>query len=781
MSKRLCRTRRRCITVVLLMLAGLFLWHGLPDPLFDAPYSHVVLDRDGQLLGARIAADQQWRLPPGPVPEKFRAAILLYEDRRFAYHLGVDPLALARAIHLNLHHRRVVSGASTISMQVIRLARGNPPRSYGEKLIEMAQAVRLELGRSKEEILALYAGHAPFGGNVVGLEAAAWRYFGREAAQLSWAEICTLAVLPNSPALIHPGRNRNALQEKRDHLLRRLHAAGRIDALTLQLALTEPLPGAPRAMPRLAPHLLDTLAAEHPQRHRFVTTLDRAVQQRLNDIVQQNGTRLAREHIGNTAAIIIDNRRFEVIGYAGNSDDSSEIGSGHAIDLIRSPRSTGSILKPLLYAAMLQEGALLPTTLVPDLPTQYGGYMPENFDRRFHGAVPARDALAHSLNIPAVRMLQRHGVERFHAYLQQMGMTTLNRPPHDYGLTLILGGAEGTLWDLSALYANLAHLAGTQQVGPRYRALRLLADRPPAHGNEAELSAAAAWLTLEAMVEVARPGEEGYWRRFANARKVAWKTGTSYGLRDAWAIGITPRYTVGVWAGNASGEGRPGLTGVLAAAPLLFDIFNTLESPEWFEPPYPQMKQVRVCKADGYLSNGSCDSELQWIPRDSHFDQVTPHHLRIHLDSSERWRVDSRCEAVDKMVHRDWFILPPGQAFYYRRFQPGYQPLPAWRSDCRGRGAAAGEQPIALLYPGPNARIYIPYELGGQQERSVFQAAHHDAGAILHWHLDDDYLGTTQTFHQRALAPAPGMHTLTLVDEEGHRLERRFEVIGREP
>jgi penicillin-binding protein 1C len=362
-----------------------------------------------------------------------------------------------------------------------------------------------------------------------------------------------------------------------------------------------------------------------------------------------------------------------------------------------------------------------------------------------------------------------------------MGMTTLTRTPSDYGLTLILGGAEGTLWDLSGIYANLAHVASTQGGRrPRYRRVQLLAAHDEQQGKESELSAAAAWLTLEAMVEVTRPGDEGFWRSFNSSQKVAWKTGTSYGLRDAWAIGITPRYTVGVWAGNASGEGRPGLTGVTAAAPLLFDIFNTLEPSAWFEQPTTQMKQVHVCKDDGYLANGHCDSEVVWIPQESHFEQVTPYHLRIHLDQKERWRVDSRCETVDRMVHRDWFILPTGQAYYYRNSHPGYRTLPAWRSDCLADGNASADQsPVALLYPGDNARIYIPYELGGQQERTIFHAAHRDNSAIVHWHLDDDYLGTTQTFHQKALQPAPGMHTLTLVDENGQRLERRFEVIGK--
>ena len=773
--------RRRTLAALALLLGTLAFWRALSEPLFDAPLSTVLLARDGALLGARIADDGQWRFPPlRQVPEKFRRALIAYEDKRFEQHPGVDPLAMARAARLNLEQGRIVSGGSTLTMQVIRLARNERGRGYLDKLIESMLALRLELRHSKDEILALHAGHAPFGGNVVGLEAAAWRYFGRAPDQLSWAEACTLAVLPNSPALIHPGRNRQLLQAKRDRLLRQLHAQGVLGDMDLNLALREPLPAEPLPLPQLAPHLLESLRAQHPGLHRLHSTLDVRLQAAATDLVRERAATLARQDIHNAAALIVDNQSFEVLAYVGNNEWSVRNERGFAVDLIRRPRSTGSILKPFLYAAMLDAGEILPGTLVADVPTQYGGYMPENADHGHRGAVPAEVALAQSLNVPAVRMLKQHGVQRFYEYLRQFGMTTLTRKPDDYGLTLILGGAEATLRDVAGMYANMATIARHTDPGVPgpYRRLRLLRDETPATGAPSELSPGAAWLTLRALLEVARPSEEGHWKSFASSRRIAWKTGTSWGLRDAWAVGSTTRHTVAVWVGNASGEGRAGLTGATAAAPILFDLFNRLEPTDWFALPTLHLKEMPICANDGYLANGNCVTVQQWAPRESHFDQLSPHNLRVHLDRTRRYRVDSSCERVAHMIQADWFVLPPGQEFYFRRHHGGYRPLPPYRSDCAGGGPA--RNPIEFLYPTPGTRIYIPVDLAEAKSRVVFEAVHRDRDSTLHWHLDDHYVGSTRTFHQRALDIPVGPHTVTVVDPQGQRLSRQFEVLAQE-
>lgn len=752
----------------------------LPERLFEQPLSTVLLDRNGELLGARIAADGQWRFPAGDaVPDKFARALIEYEDKRFYSHPGVDPLALARAVVIDIKARRIVSGGSTLTMQLARLARGREERGIVDKLIEMAYATRLELAYTKDEILALYAANAPFGGNVVGIEAAAWRYYGRDPSRLSWAEACTLAVLPNSPALIHPGRNRELLMKKRNRLLERLHERNVISALDVELALEEPLPGAPLPLPNDAPHLLDTLRARYPKQYRFETTLDRTIQRMATSEVEQHARTLAARDVRNAAAIVIDNRTFDVLAYVGNADRASTDRHGYAVDIVRRPRSTGSILKPLLYAAMLEAGEILPHMLVPDVPTQYAGYMPENFDRMYRGVVPADVALAQSLNVPAVRMLKQYGVQRFYHLLEHAGMTTLVRPPDDYGLTLILGGAEGTLWDISAQYANLAHIA--RQIYPgqpvTYRRLRVLDSDSAETNRAAEIGAASAWLTLRALLEVGRPGEEANWRSFATSKQIAWKTGTSWGLRDAWSIGNTSRFTVGVWVGNASGEGKPGLTGATAAAPLMFSLFGRLPTTEWFVEPTLQMKEVEVCRNDGYLANGACETRKELVPRGSHFDRLSPFNQRVHVTQDARYRVDSSCESIGRMREENWFVLPPGAEYFYRRQHANYRSLPPFRADCEGARTAA-QTPMEFLYPNAGTRLYIPIDLGTKKGRTVFEAVHRDANATLHWHLDDRYLGETRTYHQQAIDIAPGVHSITIVDEKGNRLSRRFEVLG---
>lgn len=775
------RPARAAIAACLALSVGaLCFWRSPPQPLFDAPQSTILLDRNGELLGARIASDGQWRFPPARrAPDKFARALVEYEDRRFHAHLGVDPLALTRAAYEDMKARRIVRGGSTLTMQLARLARARDDRGVGDKLIEMLLALRLELAYEKSELLALYASHAPFGGNVVGLDAASWRYFGRRPEHLSWAEACTLAVLPNSPALIHPGRNRDRLLAKRDRLLHRLHERGVIGELDVALALQEPLPLAPLPLPNDAPHLLATLQAQSPSQHRFDTTLDRSLQQTATAVVRERAHALASQHVHNAAAVIIDNRSFEVLAYVGNSQWSVDSEHSYAVDIVRRPRSTGSILKPLLYAAMLEAGEILPHTLVLDVPTQYAGYMPENFDRQYRGAVAADVALAQSLNVPAVRMLKQHGVQRFQDHLQAAGMTTLVRAPDDYGLTLILGGAEGTLWEISAQYANLAHVA--RQIYPgqpvMYQRPRVLLSESAATQRTAQIGAASAWLTLRALLEVARPGEEAHWKNFATSRQIAWKTGTSWGLRDAWSVGDSSRYTVGVWVGNANGEGRPGLTGATAAAPLMFALFDALQSAEWFVEPSLLMKNVEVCRNDGFLANGACDSELQRAPAASRFDRLSPYNQRVHLSANRSHRVDASCEPVDRMQHDNWFVLPPAAEFYYRRQHAHYRTLPSYRSDCE---SATAQRPMDFLYPNFATRLYIPLDFNSRKGRVIFEAAHRRMNATLHWHLDDRYVGATSVWHQQSLDIGAGAHVVTIVDEEGNRLSRRFEVLARE-
>lgn len=766
--------RHKLLFMLALLLAALaWLWFApLPGALARTDYAILMLDRHGELLAARIAADQQWRFAPvDELPHKYQRALLTFEDQRFFWHPGIDPLAVARAVRDDLRAGRIVSGGSTLTMQLARILRDNPPRTFAEKASEALLALRLEMHFNKQELLIQYASRAPFGGNTVGLRAAARRYFGRAPGELSWAEAALLAVLPNNPSLIHPGRARDRLLAKRDRLLETLASQGDLTATELALAKLEALPEV-QPLPSLAPRLLNTLASAGPVIH---TTLDASLQTRVKALADQHGARLARQGVHNVAVVVIDHQAQQVRAYVGNVTHGDPATYGAAVDIASSPRSTGSILKPFLYGLMLDAGQILPDTLVPDLPTDYGGYSPQNYDRAYRGAVPAHEALARSLNVPSVRMLKRYGVARFQTELQALGMTTLFRSADDYGLTLILGGAEGRLDELTAIYARL-FAAASGQPAP---SIQLLQTDPRDNAAAFSISPGAAWLTLNALRDVVRPGTARQWQLYSSSQPIAWKTGTSYGLRDAWAIGSNGRYTVGVWAGNANGEPAPELAGSASAAPLMLDIFGLLGTAPWPSAPLNHLKRVTTCADDGYLAGGLCDmTRTTQAPIDSHFEQVTPNHLRVHLDATGQ-RVHSGCAPVATMRSRDWFVLPAGQDWFYRQRHPDYRPLPTWRTDCLKDALALNETPpMALIYPHAGTSLYIPRELGGGLSQAVFRAVHRRTGAHIFWHLDDSYLGETRHFHEWAIRAAPGWHTLTLVDDQGFRLAQRFKVLG---
>ena len=775
----------------------------VPRVLFPVPYSTLLYSSEGNLLGARIAPDGQWRFPAtDSLPEKFVTCLTTYEDRHFFYHPGIDVTAILRAAYLNVRYHRVVSGGSTLTMQLARIARGNKDRTVYEKSTEMCWALFLETTHSKKEILNLYASHAPFGGNIVGIETAAWRYFGRNASELSWAESATLAVLPNSPALIHPGRNRRQLKTKRDNLLFTLKERGIIDNTEYELSCMEPLPEAPVPLPDEAPHLLERLAALTPGT-RITTSVHYSLQKQTQELVNRYALEYSSNHIHNLAAIIADVETGEVLAYAGNASFKADEKRGNQVDVITSPRSTGSILKPFLYAGMLHDGQILPSTLVSDVPLNINGFMPQNYNKTFNGAVPAHRAIERSLNVPLVRMLSQYNTGRFMTLLKALGMTTLRFSEEHYGASLILGGAEGTLWDLSGMYASLSRVlthyrlyngrynpedihpltalpyaggagrGGSGKGGSRTAptgAIQSIADQRLT--DKPLLSAASIWFTYEAMSALNRPEEEADWQQFESMKQIAWKTGTSYGGRDAWAIGTTPRYVVGVWVGNASGEGRPGLTGVGNAAPVLFDLFSLLPGDDWFDIPYDELEKVAICRSSGHKTSQICDQvDSLYIPRSGINTPVCPYHQLIHLSADGRFRVNSSCESVDRMITRPWFVLPPSQEYYYRNYHIDYVPLPPIKPGCE-QTKSSGQ--IELIYPEHNAVLYLPKGFSGKPEKFVFKAAHAREEATIYWHLDDTYLGETTGNHQIACRVSSGKHVLTLIDNWGNQRKILF-------
>lgn len=772
------RHKKKLVFLLILMLFYIF---SLPRELFTKPTSTVIISEENDLLGALIADDGQWRFPHNDeVPEKFKTCVIQFEDEHFYKHVGFNPISMFKAISKNIQKGKVVRGGSTITQQVIRLSRNQQSRTYFEKVIETILATRLEIGKSKESILAFWSSNAPFGGNVVGLDAASWRYFNRKASSLSWAEAATLAVLPNAPNLIYPGKNKQQLVNKRNRLLKKLLDKKAIDSLTYQLSVLEDIPEKPFALPQIAPHLLQKI---HQQKKgQFVkTTIDKKLQIQINDIVQQHYNQLSKNGIHNIAVLVLDVKTRKVLAYVGNSPTSKI--NQKDVDIIDKPRSTGSILKPFLYAAMLDNGELLPNTLVADVPSDFGSYHPENFDKNYAGAVSAKLALSRSLNVPAVRMLQQFGLEKFHHYLQKLQLKDVKKSANHYGLTLALGGAESNLWDLSKNYAAMASTIqhytenSSSYFTNEFCEPTFYADQKIDFGKKTPekiiFDAASCYLTFESLKEVNRPEAEENWEFFDSSKQIAWKTGTSFGFRDAWAIGATKEYVVGIWVGNADGEGRPGLVGVQTAAPILFDVFDKIPNSAWFDKPYDEMTEVEICSKSGFRATEICEEkQLVFIQNSGLKTAPCPYHILINTDFSEKYQVNTSCESFANIKQKSWFVLPPLMAFYYKEKNPFYKSVPDFRSDCFAEQNAT----MKFLYPTEKTTIFLPRNFQGTQNELVLKVAHSNKGATLFWYLNNTFLATTKEVHNLAIIPKIGLHTISVTDNFGTEIHQQIEI-----
>ncbi len=710
--------------------------------------------REGELLSARIATDGQWRFPAmDSVPERFERCLLNFEDKHFYSHPGINPVSIVRAFRVNIKAGRVVQGGSTLTMQLARMLGEGQSRTVINKIKESFLALHLEVNLCKEAILSRYCSNAPFGGNVVGLETAAWRYFGRNPWELSWAESATLAVLPNAPSLIFPGRSQYALMKKRNRLLKTLLHEGDIDRDTYELALLEPLPQRPEAMPDYAVHLMDYHAA-NKKGQRIKTGINETLQMHAQQLVNNHVKGLEAIEVYNAAMIIMDTKTQDIVAYVGNANYTRE--HANAVNCVTARRSTGSIIKPILYANMLQAGELTPTQLIADIPSQFAEYVPENYHGEYDGAVHADEALYRSLNIPFVRLLQRYGVGRFHRDLQELKLSTINRPPSHYGLALMLGGAEVRLDELCRMYARMgATLIEKDEKFP--------------------LEQWAVHHTFESLTQLTRPEGREYQKSFSSHRKMAWKTGTSFGFKDAWAVGVTPEYSIGVWVGNADGEGRTGLTGVGSAAPLLFDALDLLPAGNWFDLPMDGGHLVDLCRKSGYLAGRNCEEvRTEELPSEDYTDIGTcPFHRSIFVTEDGRYQGRHGCAGNQALSASSWFCLPPIQEWFYRKKHADYSPLPELLASCQ-----TAEESMNFVYPQQGQRVYIPREMGGDRGRIVCKLAHHKPEMEVHWYLDEDYLGSSSRMHEMPLLCGKGKHTLMTVDNDGNENQITFDVIS---
>lgn len=768
------------------VFAMFFLFVKLPSPLFDVPYATLLRSQDGKLLDVSITEDQQWRFPPlETIPEKCKIATRLFEDEYFYYHLGVNPVSLARAARQNFTSGKILSGGSTISMQTVRMALGNKKRTYWQKIIEIALSFKLELTHKKATIFKQYVNHAPYGGNIVGLNAASWRYFSRPPEKLSWGEAAALAVLPNNPTSIFPGYNQEELIAKRNRLLDKICNRGYFDKEDLEVYKSEVIPNNIAPLPNHTPHLLQRAISENRTGENIVSTLDFDLQKRVTAAVKKYNAKMSLREINNAAALILDIKTGDVLAYVGNAATADT----HAkyVDIITSPRSPGSLLKPFLYAAVLDDGIVLPQQLVKDVPLYYNGFIPKNFDRKFRGVVPADKALSSSLNVPFVHLLISYRYKRFYHLLKKMGYP-LDQPPGHYGLSLILGTAESSLWEISSIYAGMARAYQAYLERPlnsgysnedyhpnNYVKSKSISRKDTKIQETGFLSIEAIEATFKAMQQLERPEQESGWESFLSKKQIAWKTGTSYGYKDAWAIGLNSKYLVGVWVGNADGEPRSDLVGVRAAAPLMFNLFRFLDGKSILNDA-PMGSPEEVCLVSGMLATERCFNST-YQPLTADFLKTAKnctYHQSLHLNAAKTHRVNSECHDIYDMVSKNYFVLDPVQAWYYKKYYPNYEAPPAYINSCDDNSSSAT---IQLLYPQKNAKILIPKEQDGSYGKVVLQAVHQNPNTKLFWHLNASFIGLTEENHQMAVEVSPGVQELTLVDDLGNEVRSFFTVL----
>ncbi len=775
------------ILVIILSVAIITFYFILPGKLFAPQYSTILEDQNGILLGARIAKDGQWRFPPAAgadtISQRYVQAVVQYEDKRFFSHFGVNIRAIARAIKQNIKNKRFVSGASTISMQTISLYRGHKAYNIVDKCWEIILAIRLEMSYSKEEILQMYAAHAPFGGNTVGYGASTWRYFGKHNKTLTWPEAALLAILPNDPALIHLSKNRNLLLQKRNHLLQALSNSNIIAATDLPLYMEEPLPDQPYPMPDLAPHLLASMKQMTGANY-MRSTCDIQLQNKLNDLLALNSTALRSNQVNNAAILVADINTGNTLAYVGNIKGTGR-DHGEQVDIIQANRSTGSLLKPFLSMMALQEGRVTTKTLLTDIPVNIDGFKPDNFTYDYEGSIPLDEALRKSLNIPFVLLLKEYNISRCLQGFRSIGLNKLNQSAEHYGLSLIIGGGESTLWELCGAYASCARILNHfSENSGRYS----LNDIHPLSMNQRDkiinnndkspgvMDAGAIWQVFDILSENPRPGRFEQWKEVSQSSKIAWKTGTSIGFRDAWAIGITSKYVVGIWIGNADGEGRPGVIGLETAAPLLFEVFGVLPRSRWFNTPFDALKKTNICTKSGFSPNEACSadtiltcSQVQQLP-------VCPYDQYFKLDKQGAYRVNSTCYDPYQMTQKAYFVLPASQQFYYSKKHPLYKQPPPYLSKCSENGLNAHKS-MQFIYPNNVKKLFLPKDINGKLNPVTFEVALSVPNSIVYWHLDDDYLGSTIDDHQYTLIIPEGRHTLRCIDKNGNFISTSFEAI----
>ena len=700
-----------------------------------------------------------------------RKAILFKEDNYFYYHPGINPVSLFRAFGRNLLTGRRTSGASTITMQVVRLLEPRE-RTYTSKFIELWRAIQLEVHFSKDEILQLYLNLIPYGSNIEGLKSASLLYFGKPPRLLSLAEITTLTIIPNRPSSLQLGRRNAFVVEERNRWLKRFKEARLFEADALDDALGEPLTVHRRAAPQLAPHLSLRLRQERADEPIIQSTLRPLLQASVEQLVANYVNRVRAMNIQNAAVLVVDNQTMEVVAYVGSADFRNRYDGGQ-VDGVRAIRSPGSTLKPLLYALAFDAGLITPKSRINDVPINFAGYEPENYDRRFNGSVTAEFALANSLNIPAVKLLKEISTPTFIRTLQKAGFNTIRKQAGDLGLSMILGGCGVTLEEMTRLYACLAN-------GGDVKVFRWLADYPSTvkrigvsnPGKQPAnriISPEAAFLVTNTLTQITRPDLPNNFDNSYHLPRIAWKTGTSYGRRDAWSMGYNQRFTVGVWVGNFSGVGVPELSGANTATPLLFQVFNAIDynSPTgWFKAPKGSLGMRQICPESGDVPAGFCqgravDYYIMGVSR----TQRCQHQKLVFTNAAETISYCAHCLPDTGYVQGSYPNLSPELIAHYENRRIPYKKIPGHNPACE-RVVGIGQQASAPVIMSPNDHSEYFIDVASPVEVQLACQAANDVQTV-YWYLNDKLYRKAGPTEAVFFKPRPGAWKISCADDRG--------------
>ena len=700
-----------------------------------------------------LTEDEQWHLKvEDDVAENLKEAVLTYEDKNFKTHHGVDFLAIARAFKNNLVGRKR-SGASTITMQVAKLS-SPKKRTYLNKFIEIIQAFKIETKLDKDTILKLYLNNAPYGGNIVGYGTAARMYFRKEPKNLSWSECALLAVLPNSPGAMNVEKNHERLISKRNNLLDKLYEKGKLTEQQLSLAKEEPLPNTRYPFERVAPHLARRLLNTENDKV-IKTTIDYDLQKRMQEIVKSYVGYTHSEGITNAAMLIVENKTRNVKAYIGSQEFMDMENEGQ-VDGVIAKRSPGSILKPFLYALSIDEGMIAPESLVQDVPMFFANFSPQNANKKYTGMVEARQALISSLNIPFVHLLDQYGEYKFYYFLKDM-LGFDENAPEKYGLSLILGTKEFSVEEIAMLYSGLANYGSLTS-------LNYLVKKDSNNNGRSKtmFSKGASYLTLDTLKELVRPGLNNLYRW---KDPISWKTGTSYGKRDAWACGMTPDYTVIVWVGNFSGKSNENLSGVISGGRLLFNVFEELEnSNKRFEEPYYELENIKVDKITGYrIDIDGIETKTIKFPIKAKPLKISPFYKKIYVDDNDV-EIDSRSPDFANSHEKVIMNYPLEVVNYFIRENRDVSEIYHTNSK---------EKSLKILYPTPNLKILLPKDLDKEQKLIVKIA--NLKNQDIYWYLDKEFIGIDKSF-EKEIELGIGEHTLTIMAEDGEVVKTKFSI-----